>query len=419
LAQEYNKKKVLVGITGGIAAYKATELVRLLKKSGADVKVVMSKSALEFIQPLTLETVSNNPVYTDLFKAKDTPCCEHIELAKWPDMIVIAPATANIITKLAIGLSDDLLTTICLASDKPLFIAPAMNKIMWEKKCTQKNLTTLQQRNVTIIGPGQGEQACGDTGLGRMLEPEAIFKEMLPLKLFSPLTGKKILITAGPTIEPIDPVRFIGNHSSGKMGFAIAQAAHNQGAIVTLVTGPTHMPYPTGDLNIILIKTATEMHAAVMNQINNQNIFIAAAAVADYRVENNSSTKIKKEDQSTITLKLIRNPDILFDVAALDNPPTTIGFAAETDLVLENAKSKLARKNIDMIAANLVDNDHGFYKDTNALTIITKNGDTTELDLKDKKELAYELLQCVTNYRLRANSMPSPTVKTEKSIRSS
>ena len=306
-------KKILLGITGGIAVYKAAELIRVFKKNNIEVKVVMTSSALEFVQPLTFSTLSNNPVYIKMFEQDKLFNCEHIELAKWADAVVIAPATANVIAKIVYGIADDLLTTICLACDKPIYIAPAMNKIMWEKEITQANIMALRERGIKFLGPDKGEQACGDVGLGRMLEPKSIVNNILNAK-DKLLIGKKIIITAGPTFEPIDPVRFIGNRSSGKMGYAIAEAAIDHGAKVTLISGPTKLEKPGGCLNYVAVNTANEMYETVMQYIENCDVFISTSAVSDYRVDNSFDHKIKKtKDQ--LTLKLIKNPDILMAVA--------------------------------------------------------------------------------------------------------
>lgn len=389
-----NNKKIILGITGGIAAYKSCELIRLLKTNHADVKVIVTPAGLEFITPLTLKTLSNNPVYTDLFDQSSNDWqIDHIELARWADMILIAPATANTLAKLAYGIADNLLTTICLASDAPIAVAPAMNHAMWENHTTQENLKALEKKGIKIFGPEMGFQACGEIGPGRMIPPAEIVSHLH--HAFSPplLENKKVVITAGPTIEPIDPVRCMTNYSSGKMGYAIAKAARDLGATVTLITGPTCLPLPH-HVTATHIKTAEEMRQAVMLTIHDCDIFIATAAVADYRPEIFSTQKMKRSEE-TISLKFIKNPDILGAVAALPNPPFTVGFAAETEHVLEHARQKLSHKNIDLIAANEVGDNKGFNSDENALIIITRAGETITLPKKSKSLLAYELLEII------------------------
>jgi len=384
-------RKILLGITGGIAAYKAAEIVRLLRKSNREVKVVMTQSALAFVQPLTFSTLSNNPAYTQMFEQDKLFNCEHIELAQWTDVILIAPATANIMAKLAHGIADDLLSTICLACEKPLYVAPAMNKVMWEKQVTQANITTLQERGIIFLGPDIGEQACGDMGLGRMLEPKVIVEKLLNTTN-QRLIDKNIIITAGPTFEPIDPVRFIGNRSSGKMGYAIAKAAIDHGAKVTLISGPTRLLPPEGLFDYVGVTTADEMQQTVMQHIKDCDIFISAAAIADYKVENYSFNKIKKT-KDELTLKLKRNPDVLSEIAKLKQRPFVVGFAAETDNLETNALQKLKCKNIDIIAANLVGEDCGFDKDENRLLLLSKVGEKFDTGLKNKNLLAYELIK--------------------------
>ena len=393
-------KKILLGISGGIAAYKTPELVRRLKDQGADVRVVMTEGAKAFITPLTLQAVSANAVSDSLLDTQAELAMGHIELAKWADFILIAPATADLIAKIAAGMANDLLTTLCLATAAPVAIAPAMNQQMWHNLATQKNIETLIARHYAIFGPGAGEQACGDVGLGRMLDvPELVELtrqyitnnfEMAASKQ-QPLAGQKWLITAGPTREAIDPVRYISNHSSGKMGFAIARAAQNLGADVTIISGPVNLITPE-NCHEISVTSAIEMHQQALEHAATSDVFVACAAVADYRLDNIANEKIKKS-HDTMQLNLIKNPDIVADVAAMTNKPFTVGFAAETQDVEHYARDKLARKKLDMIAANNVAAEgQGFNSDDNALTVFTAN-DEQALPLMNKNELAKKLVQ--------------------------
>ena len=366
-------QRILLGVSGGIAAYKSATLVRRLIDEGAEVRVVMTGGAQAFITPMTFQALSGNPVHTELLDPAAEAAMGHIELARWASLILIAPASANTIARLAHGLADDLLSTLCLASEAPQVIAPAMNRIMWSHAATQQNIDTLHARGVRTLGPGVGSQACGETGAGRMLEPEEIVEHLSGLNnaalTAKKLTGKKILITAGPTREPIDPVRFLSNRSSGKMGYAIATAASELGADVTLISGPVHLDTPHG-VNRIDIITAEQMLDSTLDQANSHDIFISVAAVADYRVEKVSEQKIKKSSDD-IELKLTRNPDILKSVAALKNKPFCVGFAAETEKVEEHARGKLKKKRLDMIAANHVAQAGNpvFGSDVNALDV--------------------------------------------------
>jgi phosphopantothenoylcysteine decarboxylase/phosphopantothenate--cysteine ligase len=390
-----NNKKILLGITGGIATYKACELVRLFKKNGALVKVIMTQAATEFVRPLTFATLSENKVYQELFLS-DRESVEHISLARWADCIVVAPATANCIAKLANGIADDLLSTILVAANTPICIAPAMNKEMWGNQATQTNIKVLLNRNIEILWPACGHQACGEVGDGRMLEPNEI--AALTATLFYPplLQGKKIIVTAGPTVEPIDPVRYISNRSSGKMGYAVAEAATKFGANVILISGPTHLQTPARVARKN-VKTALEMRDAVMAEISNCDIFISVAAIADYRIKTPSLEKIKKMAE-TMQLGLVKNPDVLEEVAKLSPAPLTVGFAAETCDVLAHARKKLKHKNIDIIVANKVGEDLGFEKEDNSITIITKNGQETEIEQKSKTILAIDLIKTISEY---------------------
>ncbi len=386
----FQNKKILLGVTGGIAAYKSAELIRLLRKSGAEVKVVMTKSAKEFMTPLTLETLSGHPVYCDMFQSRDLPATHHISLARWADMILVAPATANFIARIAHGLANDLLSTICLSTESQIILAPAMNKSMWQNEITQSNVSVLKKYRYKIIGPAEGEQACGESGLGRMTEPEEIMKQLFQPGVFS---GKKILITAGPTHEKIDPVRFIGNFSSGKMGFALANAAKKMGAEVVLVAGPVHLETPN-QIKRINVISANEMNDAVMKEIDGVDIFISTAAVADYSIKNPSVQKMKRKEAS-IKLEFMQNPDILRSVAQLENRPFVVGFAAESDDLINNAKIKLKEKQCDMIVANLINqSDYGINSDYNK-TAILYGDQVIEKPLLKKQQLADELIEMI------------------------
>ena len=380
--------RVLLGVSAGIAAYKSVDLVRRLKERGAEVRVVMTEAAAAFVAPLTFQAVSGHPVRTTLLDPGAEAGMGHIELARWADCLLIAPATADVMARLAAGLANDLLTTVALACEAPLFIAPAMNQAMWRHPATQQNLETLRARGVHVLGPGVGEQACGDLGPGRMLEPLEIAEALFPLAA-RPLADVRVLLTAGPTREPLDPVRFLGNRSSGRMGFALADALEALGARVTLITGPTSLPGPRVTERVD-VETALEMHGAVMSRATEYDIFVATAAVADYRSAAPAENKIKK-NADELTLRLVRNPDILAEVAALPLPPFTVGFAAETDRVEEYARDKLNRKGLNMIAANHVGGAQGgFERAENALTVIWRNGQR-ELPMMDKTRLAREL----------------------------
>jgi len=371
--KELAGKKILLGITGGIAAYKSAVLCRDLIRLGAEVRVVMTEAATRFITPLTLQALSGHPVHSDLFSAETEHGMGHIELARWADRLLIAPASAQTIAKLAHGEADNLLTTTVLASDAPLLIAPAMNNVMWQDATMQGNIDLLLARGVTILGPASGDQACGEDGPGRMLEPSEI-AEHLQLQLQPGLlAGKNIVITAGPTWEAIDPVRGLTNLSSGKMGYALAAALYDAGASVKLISGPVHLRTPHG-VDRINITSAQEMADTVMANISGCDIFVAVAAVADYRPVNSAKQKIKKNAE-TLSLELVRNPDILAMVAALEYAPFTVGFAAETENITEHATQKLTAKRIDLIAANPVSGDNSaFDSESNELTLIDRNG---------------------------------------------
>lgn len=397
-------KNILLGITGGIAAYKSAVLARRLIDAGATVKVVMTSGSLAFMQPLTFQALTGQPVHTDLLDSDAEAAMGHIELARWADYILIAPATANALARISHGIADDLLSTVCLATDAPLFIAPAMNRLMWDNPATQANYQLLKSRGVTFIGPDNGLQACGETGAGRMLEPDAIRDALVHhierLRIApntrgtsTTLSGYKLLITAGPTQEAIDPVRYISNHSSGKMGFAIAEAANRMGASVTLVAGPVSLS-ASAAINRVDVTTAEDMLDAVMAQITEQDVFISVAAVADYRPETVKNQKIKKNDDR-MQLSLIRNPDILSRVSMLEKRPFCLGFAAETEHMESHARSKLENKQLDMIAANKVAQADSpvFGSDINSLDVYWPENDGHQhIPSGSKHEVANTLL---------------------------
>ncbi len=386
-------KHILLGVTGGIAAYKSAELARLFIKAGAQVQVVMTDAARQFITPLTMQALSGNPVRDNLFDEKAEAAMGHIELARWADIIIIAPASADSMANLAHGQAANLLHTLCLASTAVKIIAPAMNQQMWHDALTQKNLDILKTHGFHIAGPASGEQACGDIGLGRMLEPQDIFTFVEQHITSQAMTGLKVLITGGPTVEAIDPVRYLSNHSSGKMAYALAQAAMEADAEVCLISGPTALTTPDR-VTRVDVSSALEMHAAVMPRVLDYDIFIACAAVADYRVAEPGKTKIKRTPQ-TLTLSLIPNPDILADVCQLAKHPFCVGFAAETDHLIENAQAKLIKKNCDLLIANQVGlNDRGFSSDDNQVYVIDKNT-VTELPLQSKNQIAPQLIELI------------------------
>lgn len=392
---QLQNKRILLGVTGGIAAYKAAEIIRRLREQGAEVRVVMTDAAKEFITPLTLQAVSGHIVANSMFDPQAEAGMGHIELAKWADLVLVAPATANVISRLTTGMGDELLTTLCLASPAPLAIAPAMNMQMYLHAATQNNLKVLAERGVHIWGPGVGSQACGDVGPGRMLDPVDIVEEVTKFLQPVPQTDLSFLITAGPTREAIDPVRYISNHSSGKMGFALAEAAAAIGAKVTLVAGPVNLPTPKG-VKRIDVESALEMQSAVEAEVAQHPIFIGCAAVADYRMAEVAPQKMKKtEGQEGLSLQLIKNPDIIAGVAARTDKPFVVGFAAETQDVARYALDKLQRKGMDMIAANDVSRaGQGFNADQNALTVFWADGQQ-ELPLASKQQVAQQLISLI------------------------
>lgn len=385
-------KKIVLGITGGIAAYKCAELTRRLTENGAQVKVVMTDSAQQFITPLTMQAVSGNPVSTSLLDPAAEAAMGHIEFAKWADLILIAPASANTIARMAHGMADDLLTTLVLATPAKVAIAPAMNQQMYAHPATQQNLQKLSEYGVSIWGPASGEQACGDVGKGRMLEPNELVELCLMREDTPLLAGKTVTITAGPTREALDPVRFISNHSSGKMGFSLAYAAKALGAKVNLISGPVNLTTPS-EVNRFDVESAQQMHDAAMELAVNSDVFIGCAAVADYKATTTANNKIKKQGD-TMTIELSKNPDIIASVAALEeNRPFTVGFAAETNDVANYAKGKLKNKNLDMICANDVsDSSIGFNSENNAMTLFWPEGER-HLSLQSKQQISHLILK--------------------------
>lgn len=390
--QSLTNKHILVGITGSIAAYKSADLVRRLREAGATVRVAMTQNAKRFITPLTMQAVSGNPVHDDLFDLQAEAAMGHIELARWADVVLIAPASASFMARLTHGIADDLLTTLCLATKAPIAIAPAMNQVMWENTLTQKNLQALVNQGIHIFGPAEGSQACGEVGFGRMLEPAEILPKLASIFTHGTMQGLRVLITAGPTHEAIDPVRFITNGSSGKMGYALAAAAKAAGADVTLVSGPVAIQKPA-DVKTISVTSAAEMHDAVMQKIPECDIFFAVAAVGDYRSETISSQKIHK-DNHAMQLHLVRNPDIVASVAALSKRPFIVGFAAETEEVVKSAKQKLQQKKMDMIIANQVGGAMGMGSDENEVTVIHSQHEIT-LPRASKQKLAQQLIAMI------------------------
>jgi|TARA_B110000967_G_scaffold155062_1_gene159822 phosphopantothenoylcysteine decarboxylase/phosphopantothenate--cysteine ligase len=391
-----NNRHIILAISGGIAAYKSAELVRLLIKSGAQVQVVMTSGAIEFITPLTLQALSGNPVHQHLLNPQAEAGMGHIQLARWADLLLIAPASANVMARLAQGQANDLLTTLCLATDAPVLLAPAMNQAMWQDQATQDNLQTLQARGLQIHGPAEGEQACGDIGAGRMLEPNELLAAVKAQFSQGLLDGKTVVITAGPTREAIDPVRYISNHSSGKMGYALAQAARDQGATVILISGPTQLAQPE-DVTFVAVESAQDMLEASLKTGSSADYFIATAAVADYRPTIASEQKLKKQNADHgLTLELTQNPDILTTMSNQHPHVIHVGFAAETQDLILHAQDKLKRKGVHMIIANDVSNtDIGFNSDNNQVSLITSGG-VEDLPLLSKQQLARQLIAAIT-----------------------
>ncbi len=400
-----DSKRVLLGVTGGIAAYKACEVTRQLIALGAEVQVVMTQSAQQFVAPLSFQALSGRPVRTDLFDSAAEAAMGHIELARWADLVVVAPASADFMSRLAHGMAPDLLTTLCLATAAPLLLAPAMNRLMWANAATEFNCAQLLDRGIRLVGPTEGEQACGETGVGRMAEPPQIVQSILSLLGLTPgpLAGRRVLINAGPTYEDIDPARFIGNRSSGRMGFAIAAEAQRLGAVTVLIAGPVSLPTPQG-VRRVDVRSASQMRDAVLREVVGQDIFIAAAAVADYRPAAPQSIKIKRSAAS-MQLDLMPNPDIVAEVAALPTRPFVVGFAAETNDLLANAQGKLQRKRLDMICANQVGVDgSGFEAECNEVTLVWDGG-LCALAHAPKAVIAQQLLHHILQ-RLPARSSP-------------
>jgi phosphopantothenoylcysteine decarboxylase/phosphopantothenate--cysteine ligase len=388
-------KRIILGVTGGIAAYKSPDLVRRLMERGAEVQVVMTEAARHFVTPMTFQAVSGRAVRSDLWDPAAEAAMGHIELARWADHILIAPASADFIARLAYGRADDLLATLCLATAAPIMLAPAMNRLMWSNAATQANVSILRQRGIRLLGPATGEQACGETGEGRMLEPQEIADALgAAVAAHGVLAGLRVIVTAGPTRERIDPVRFISNRSSGKMGYAVAAAARDAGADVTLVSGPVSLDTPYG-VRRVDVESANDMRAAVHDALDGTHIIIAAAAVADYKPAAVSGQKLKKT-QDNLELELTRAVDVLASVTALPRPPFAVGFAAETEKIEEHARAKLERKRLDMIAANRVGDGLAFDCDDNALTVLWPGG-SRQLGPKSKEDLARELVVLIAD----------------------
>ena len=385
-------RNFIIGVTGSIAAYKAAEITRELKREGANVRVIMTDGACEFITPLTLQALSGNPVHTGLLDTDAEAAMGHIELARWADSLVIAPASADSIARLVQGRADDLLGACALATPAPVFVAPAMNQEMWAKAATQENIHVLQQRGITILGPDSGSQACGDIGAGRLLEPSEIIESLIATFLTGQLAGKHVVITAGPTREPLCPVRYLSNRSSGKMGYALAEACVNAGARTTLISGPVHCQAPPGVV-LVPVETTQEMLDASMAASDDADIFIGAAAVVDFRPESVATQKIKREGSTTMDLRLVSNPDIIASIAARRaRPSLVVGFAAETNDVTTYARDKLKKKRLDFIFANDVsDSAIGFNSDSNAGTLISADNDIT-MALSSKRVLAETMI---------------------------
>lgn len=405
--------RIVLGVSGGIAAYKTPELVRRLKDRGADVQVVMTRSAHEFVTETSLQAVSGRQVRENLWDREAEAAMGHIELARWADLVLIVPATAEIMSRLASGGAGDLLSTLCLATEAPVAIAPAMNHVMWSNPAVQENRRTLKQRGMRILGPASGDQVCGESGSGRMLEPDDIVSAVMSPSavLDAPLAGRTVMITAGPTHEPIDPVRFMSNRSSGKMGYALAAAVREAGADVILVSGPVIIPRPSY-VDVVDVESAEEMYGAVHERVGEADIFIGVAAVSDYRSENIEAEKIKKSGDG-LSLDLIQSRDILASVAALEERPFTVGFAAETEKLREHALAKMKRKRLDMIVANLVGRDKAFQSDRNAVEVFWP-GDMQSLPEADKHSLARGIVELIVQrYEVAQDveTQPKPPIR--------
>ena len=405
--------RIVLGVSGGIAAYKTPELVRRLKDRGADVQVVMTRSAHEFVTETSLQAVSGRQVRENLWDREAEAAMGHIELARWADLVLIVPATAEIMSRLASGGAGDLLSTLCLATEAPVAIAPAMNHVMWSNPAVQENRRTLKQRGMRILGPASGDQVCGESGSGRMLEPDDIVSAVMSLSAVpdTPLAGRTVMITAGPTHEPIDPVRFMSNRSSGKMGYALAAAVREAGADVILVSGPVIIPRPA-HVDVVDVESAEEMYGAVHERVGEADIFIGVAAVSDYRSENIEAEKIKKSGDG-LSLDLVQSRDILASVAALEERPFTVGFAAETEKLREHALAKMKRKRLDMIVANLVGRDKAFQSDRNAVEVFWP-GDMQSLPEADKRSLARGIVELIVQrYEVAqaVETQPKPPIR--------
>ncbi|MEE3236207.1 MAG: bifunctional phosphopantothenoylcysteine decarboxylase/phosphopantothenate--cysteine ligase CoaBC [Pseudomonadota bacterium] len=405
--------RIVLGVSGGIAAYKTPELVRRLKDRGADVQVVMTRSAHEFVTETSLQAVSGRQVRENLWDREAEAAMGHIELARWADLVLIVPATAEIMSRLASGGAGDLLSTLCLATEAPVAIAPAMNHVMWSNPAVQENRRTLKQRGMRILGPASGDQVCGESGSGRMLEPDDIVSAVMSPSAVpdTPLAGRTVMITAGPTHEPIDPVRFMSNRSSGKMGYALAAAVREAGADVILVSGPVIIPRPSY-VDVVDVESAEEMYGAVHERVGEADIFIGVAAVSDYRSENIEAEKIKKSGDG-LSLDLIQSRDILASVAALEERPFTVGFAAETEKLREHALAKMKRKRLDMIVANLVGRDKAFQSDRNAVEVFWP-GDMQSLPEADKHSLARGIVELIVQrYEVAQDveTQPKPPIR--------
>ena len=405
--------RIVLGVSGGIAAYKTPELVRRLKDRGADVQVVMTRSAHEFVTETSLQAVSGRQVRENLWDREAEAAMGHIELARWADLVLIVPATAEIMSRLASGGAGDLLSTLCLATEAPVVIAPAMNHVMWSNPAVQENCRTLKQRGMRILGPASGDQVCGESGSGRMLEPDDIVSAVMSPSAVpdTPLAGRTVMITAGPTHEPIDPVRFMSNRSSGKMGYALAAAVREAGADVILVSGPVIIPRPA-HVDVVDVESAEEMYGAVHDRVGEADIFIGVAAVSDYRSENIEAEKIKKSGDG-LSLDLVQSRDILASVAALEERPFTVGFAAETEKLREHALAKMKRKRLDMIVANLVGRDKAFQSDRNAVEVFWP-GDMQSLPEADKRSLARGIVELIVQrYEVAqaVETQPKPPIR--------
>lgn len=400
---ELGNKRILLGVTGGIAAYKSAELLRELQRGGADIQVVMTASACQFVTPVTMQALSGKPVYTDMWDARVANGMPHIELSRDRDLIVVAPATADFMAKLVHGVADDLLSTLCLARECPLVVAPAMNRQMWENPATQRNIAQLKRDGIVVLGPDTGDQACGEVGMGRMLEAAQLAAELSAWFQPKTLAGVRVLVTAGPTFEPIDPVRGLTNRSSGKMGYAVASAALEAGATVTLISGPTAIPPPAA-ARLVRVETALQMQDAVNVQVSSTDIFIAVAAVADYRVASTSAQKIKK-DGGVPKLELVLNPDIVESVAKRAGAPFCVGFAAESEKLEENAEAKRRRKKLPLLAANLVQS--AIEADDNELVLFDDNG-SHRLGRSSKLDQARSLIRHIARlYKPRKSAVPA------------